>query len=341
MCSCSLLSNLRELTLQNVTVSLPALQPVATRLRELDLFESCLQGSADGFLTRGWTALIALSLRTAQMEDATLTAALELPALEKLDITGFRHQGGVLQLDQLTGSCPNITGLRLQLDSNSGRATQGSGPCCTLLQLGRLADLHIKTEAIHPNVDLELPSSLTVFMVEGPEARNGLVDFSWVLKEAISCIRRGAQLRRLLCCQPEAYLQPMQWGLDLDQQYRRLGGQLSSLQELGLWGGTERLLSALGAVVSSAPHLTSVKIIVTERLPRLEFSPMCSASLQNITVTLVHPANSAPPPPVVLTFLAGCTRLQHVFVQHSGVLTEGTAVKIRCHPCLPQCIVPM
>ena len=48
---CSLLSNLRELTLDNVNVSLPALQPVATRLRELDIYGSCLKGSADGFLT--------------------------------------------------------------------------------------------------------------------------------------------------------------------------------------------------------------------------------------------------------------------------------------------------
>ena len=140
---CSLLSNLRRLRLFNVPVSLPALQPVATRLRELDLKDSRLQDSADGFLTRGWTVLTALSLENARVETATMTAALQLPALEDLDIIGFRHQDGVLQLDQLTGSCTNIRGLKLQLDSDLARGRDGRGPCCSLLRLGRLADLYI------------------------------------------------------------------------------------------------------------------------------------------------------------------------------------------------------
>ena len=53
VCFCSLLTNLRKLTLYKVAVSLPALQPVATRLHELHMPASCLQGRSDGFLTRG------------------------------------------------------------------------------------------------------------------------------------------------------------------------------------------------------------------------------------------------------------------------------------------------
>ena len=72
-----------------------------------------------------------------------MTAALELPALEELDIKGFRHQDGVLQLDQLTDSCSNIRGPRLQLDSDAARSTGGREICCNFMKLGRLAELHI------------------------------------------------------------------------------------------------------------------------------------------------------------------------------------------------------
>ena len=105
MCFCSLLSNLRKLTLRGVAVFLPALQPVATRLHELVLSGSRLQGSADSFLTKDWTALTTLCFVSTRMESAVFTAALQLPALEELDIQDFRHKGGVLQLDQLTSSC--------------------------------------------------------------------------------------------------------------------------------------------------------------------------------------------------------------------------------------------
>ena len=53
-------------------------------------------------------------------------------------------------------------------------------------------------------------------------------------------------------------------------------------------------------------------------------------------------ADDGPLPPVVLTFLPGCTRLQEVLVQfnnNDGI--EGTDVRIRCHPCSPSCIVPL
>ena len=128
MCFRSLLSNLRELTLVGVAVSLPALQPVATRLRELALIGSRLQGSADGFLTRGWTtALTMLSLCEAQVETATLAAAFELPALVNLDITAFRRPGGVSQLDQFTSSCSNIRALKVQLDRSQRGAERAAG----------------------------------------------------------------------------------------------------------------------------------------------------------------------------------------------------------------------
>ena len=51
------MSKLRKLTLKSVVFCLPALQPVATQLLELNVYNSRLQGSSDGFLTRGWTAL--------------------------------------------------------------------------------------------------------------------------------------------------------------------------------------------------------------------------------------------------------------------------------------------
>ena len=339
----SLLTNLRELTLDNVAISLPALQPVAPQLRELDIFGSCLQGSAAGFLTEGWTALTSLRLTHTHMESATLTAALELPALEELDITGFEHQGGVLQLDQLTGSCPNIRGLVFEFSSSMARGREGRGPC-SLLKLGQLADLCILTEfdPVPADLDFDLPASLAEFTLEA--VGNHVADLFWVLREAVRCIRGGAQLRTLSCHQADAPLQPARWGASLDEQYRRLGGQLSTLRELEVWGSTEDLLRALGAVVSSAPHLSCVKVTITEWLPRMELYPISSASLQSITVTIDEPSShcdTTPPPPVVLAFLPGCTRLQHVCVHFVGDLVESTAVKIRCHPCSPSSILPV
>ena len=119
-----------------------------------------------------------------------------------------------------------------------------------------------------------------------------------------------------------------------------------------MWGGTEHLLSALVAVISSAPHLTSVEITITEWLPRMELPPICSASLESITVTVDEERDDedeAPPSrvaPLVLTFLPGCTRLQQVLVRlPSEDLTERTEAKVRCQICChsgsPTCIVPM
>ena len=100
LCSRSLLANLRKLTLISVAIPLPALQPVAMRLRELDVNASRLQGSADGFLTQGWTALTSLSLIDTRLENASWTAALDLPALEHMWLCRFMdHQGWELQVD--------------------------------------------------------------------------------------------------------------------------------------------------------------------------------------------------------------------------------------------------
>ena len=340
----SLLTNLSKLTLHGVAISLLALQPIATRLRELAIDNSRLQGSADGFFTKGWTALTSLSLTHSRVEAASLAAMLNLPALENMNVIFFRHQGGVLQLDQLISGCPQLRRLRLQLSSDSAQGREGSGSCCSLQKLGRLADLYIwvMTKPLHASLDLDLPASLTRLEVMGAEEGDSTVDFFWVLSQAVKCIRRGAQLRSMTCRYTEADLQPAQWGASLDEQYRRLGGQLSSLTELVVWGGTERLLSALCAVISSAPHLTCVHFTTMKWLPRMEFSPICSASLESFTVAVRGPSNEVMAPPLVLTFLPGCTRLQEVLVQlPNKYLTEGTGAKIRCHPCSPTCIVPM
>ena len=338
LCFRSLLSNLCKLTLHGVAVSMPALQPVATRLRELNLDFSRLQGSADGFLTRGWTALTTLSLAYTSVEAATMTAALELPALEEMDIVEFKHQGGLLQLDQLTGGCPKIRGLRLQLDINMARGIDSTGPCCSLLNLGQLADLYIcmSEPPLHANLELALPASLTHFEVDECNTDSCVVDFFWALSVAAKCLCRGAQLRKVTCRGAVVYLQPAQWGASLDEQYRRLGGQLSGLKELAVCSSQESLLRALSAVVSSAPNLTCVTLTLLETLPHLELPAICSASLERFIVDGDIPISS-----LVLTFLPGCTRLQKVLVQIYDFCSEGNAVKIRCHSCSPTCIVPV
>ena len=72
------------------------------RLRTLSPTNVSLEGSADGFLTAGWTALTSLSFSRSCAAKDNMSSALELPALEMLRNRLFRHRGGVLQLDQLT-----------------------------------------------------------------------------------------------------------------------------------------------------------------------------------------------------------------------------------------------
>ena len=334
-----MLSNLRKLSLAHVAISLPALQPAAARLQELELRSSRLQSSAAGFLTRGWTALTSLSLAQIRMENDTLTAALNLPALEDMRlgwVTG--HRGRELQVDQLTGSCPQISRLEFQLEESLAPASDLDRQRCRLGNLTRLADLHVMDWSLQASVDLDLPPSLTQLRFGGFRQSGGdAADLFWALQEAVKCVRRGAQLHRLVCQGAEAYLQPAQWGASLDEQYRRLGGQLGCLKELAVWGGQEELLSAVGAVASAAPSLVRLEIIITEPLPSVEVSPICSASLESIKVQS-YPGSA--PPQVLLTLLPGCIRLREVVVR-CGQAVEGAAVKIRCHGISRRCIVPV
>ena len=350
-CCCalrSLLTNLRKLTLVCVAaVSLPALQPIAAQLRELHLQSSHLQGSADGFLTRGWTVLTRLFLRYAEVESDTMTAALKLPALQEMNTEGFRHQGGVLQLEQLTSSCPNVRALTFQLDDSMVQGREGSGRCCNLQSLGRLTDVCLWTlfDPPNANADLDLPASLTHLEFDDARIADCSVDFFWALSEAAKCVRRGAHLRELVCMNAKLYLQPAQWGASLDEQYRRLGGQLTSLHELEVAGHAGLLLGAFGAVISAAPNLTCASLTITflEWLPDVELPPICSASLTSIAVSVVVMRHGGPLlPPLVLTFQPECARLQEVLVRFGEYCpTSGRAVKIRCHCCSSACIVPL
>ena len=344
-----MLSNLRKLTLDSVVVSLPALQPAATRLQGLELLYSRLQGSADSFLTNGWTALTSLALTHIRMDNATLTAALELPALEHVClgwVTG--HRGRELLVDQLTGgSCPQVSRLEFQLREDLTQASEaGRQQSYRLGNLTRLAELHVSdwSHQAHVDLDLDLPPSLTQLKFSGLKGGGSrAVDFFWALREAARCAGRGAHLHRLICECAEAYLQPAQWGASLDEQHRRLGGQLGSLRklEVEVRGTQEQLLSAVGAVASAAPSLVRLKIIVADPVPCVEVSPICSASLESIRVQLNFSNRpELPPPQVLLAFLPGCTRLREVVVR-CGRAVEGAAVKIRCHGFSRRCIVPV
>ena len=202
LCLCSLLSSLRRLTLGRVKVSLPALQPIATRLHELNIHGSRLQGSAEGFLTKGWTALTSLALTNTRMEDATLSAALELPAVEGVDICWFEgHQGGELQIDQLIGSCPQISRLEFQL-LWSQRLRQASRQSCTLVDFKRLVNLNIMSCSVQTNMDLDLPLSLTQLQFGGyMGGGTGSVDFFWALQ-------RGCEVRQARGAAAQADLPP-------------------------------------------------------------------------------------------------------------------------------------
>ena len=334
-----LLANLRKLSLASVALSMQALQPAAARLQEVKLRSSRLQGSADGFLTRGWTALTSLSLAQIRMENATLTAALNLPALESARLCWVRgHQGRELQIDQLTGSCPQISRLEFQLGGSLAQASDADRQRCRLGKLSRLADLHVMDWSLQANVDLDLPPSLTQLRFEGfRQSGSDPVDFFWALDEAVKCVRRGAQLHRLICQGADAYLQDEQWGPSLDEQHRQVGGALGCLKELTVWGAQEQLFSAVGAVASAAPSLVRLEIIVTEPPPSVEVSPICSASLESIKVQFYH---ESAPPQVLLTFLPGCTRLREVVVRCQRAV-EGAAVKIRCQGFSRRCIAPV
>ena len=286
LCFRRLLHNLRKLTLDTVAVPLPALQPVATRLHALSLSGSRLEGSADGFLTEGWTALTSLSLNQTRMQNATLTAALKLPALQDVRIFWFTgHQGGELHLHQLTGSCPQVSSLEFQLGRCLRQVTGASRQRCRVIDLIQLVDLHVMDCSLQTKMDLDLAPSLTQLKFGGLlMGGSSSVDFFWALREAVKCIGRGAQLHKLICSYAKAYLQHVQWGANLDEQHRRIGGMLGGLRELEVWGAQDQLFSAVGAVATAAPSLVRLEIVPEYPLSRVEVSPICSASLESVRV---------------------------------------------------------
>ena len=309
------------------------------RLQALDLSACYLQGSADGFLIAGWTALTSLFLRSFTRADDNMCLALQLPALQVVSITDFRHRGGLLKLNQLSGSCLQISCLELECSlAQPSKASEQS----SLLNLSRLADLHIIDRSHHAKMDLGLPPSLTRLQVRGHQCDGHFrMDLFWVLLQAVKCIRRGGQLHTLDITMTEASFQPAQWGATLEQQFRHLGGQLNSLKELEVSGGEDPLLSAILAAASSAPNLTRLKFSTSCN----ELPPICSASLESIVVVYCDDSDNsslAPPPPVLLTLLPGCIRLQEVLVQHRArPPEEGSVVSICCCSSHPSCIVPL
>ena len=200
------------------------LQAVATRLQSLEILDSRLRGSAHGFLSAGWIALTHLNLCASDMEDDVLTA-VNLPAVELLDIIGFGHQGGMLQVDQL--SCPQLRMLGCQLDSSLARASEGSRQWFNLLHLNRLADLELKCSSVQATMDLGLPASLQHLAVQDSKDTDD-VDLKWVLREVVKGIRSGVNLGSLNCAgtAPSSHPEGMPWGDSSVAHYGELGKQL-------------------------------------------------------------------------------------------------------------------
>ena len=130
-------------------------------------------------------------------------------------------------------------------------------------------------------------------------------------------------------------------GGSLHEQYRRLGGELGSLRELEVSGSGEPLLHAVSGLASSVPSLARLKLDAKELLPPMQLPPICSASLESITVVCSAAGHAMTRQPVLLTLLRGCARLREVLVQFHNAPREGTAVKIRCHCCSRRCISPL
>ena len=344
ICGRSLLSNLRKLSLDNVSLSLPALQPVATRLQSLDILDSFLCGSAAGFLSVGWTALTSLSITGSWVESDALTA-LNLPALESLAIVSFAFgeyfNYPLLQPSQLC--CPQLSSLLYDFDSTQevdGRR------CCSLLHLPRLATLiMICDDDEAARMDVALPASLEHLTVQAASlgGASQRVPLKWVLLEAVKCIGNGAHLRALTCanCVPSPHPEGTPWGASSVAHYRECAEQLRGLKDLrlSLYGNAETMLSATSVMASSAPDLTRLEFEFENQLDHFELPPICSASLKSVTGRY---SNTVPPRPVVLGFLPGCTQLRdvHVHFDHDPP-REGTSVKIRCHCISERCIMPL
>ena len=328
------------LSLDTVNFSLPTLQPVASRLQTLEISYSRLRGSAVGFLSAGWTALKDLSLRDSWLEDDVLTA-VNLPALEAVDIINYEHQGCTLRVDQLC--CPQLRFLAFQLDSSQAHASEGSSHFCSLVNLPRLARLVVLLVPHQAIMDLSLPASLEVLTVQGSTGTDS-VDLKWVLLEAAKGCRSGGHLRMLTCSDtaPSSHPEGMAWGASSFARYKELGGQLMGLTDLHVYGRATTLLSAISAVASSAPCLTCLKFGIEEELDDLVLPPISSASLKSITGRYRLTGQSVLPPQVALTFLPGCTQLRDARVQfHDSLPKKGTSVKICCHSTSQRCIVPL
>ena len=161
--------------MDNVSFSLPPLQPVATRLQHLEFAGSHLRGSAAGFLSAHWTAVTSLWLHNTRVIDDVLTT-LHLPALEHLEVIGFDHRGGVLLPDQLC--CPKLCSLELQLDGSLVGDGTGSRQRRSLLNLARLTSLNIRHSSHLATMDLGLPASLTRLVVYDQSTSE---DLEWAL----------------------------------------------------------------------------------------------------------------------------------------------------------------
>ena len=282
---------------------------------------------------------------------------LNLPALESLNIGefGFGHAAtrGFLQPDQLC--CPQLSSLVFSFDTcPETLASKGSRQCYSLLNLPRLATLSLKCYYVQATwMDLGLPASLTHLTVQQTVGHER-VDLKWVLLQAGTGISSGAQLQSLTCADtmPSSHPEGMPWGASSNAHYRGLGERLSGLKDLSIYGRATTLLSAASAVACSAPDLTRLEFRVEEELEDFELPPICSASLKTISgrFKLMCYDKVAPPPPVILTILPGCTQLRDVHVQfyhnYSNMpkefqrnLLEGASVKIRCHCTSPRCIM--
>ena len=243
---------MRKLSLSLITIQLPALQPVATRLHSLNIKWSDLLGSADGFLSVGWTALTSLDINSSRVTDGVLRA-LHLPALKLLRINTFPdHRDEWLQPDQLC--CPQLCSLALQANCSLPQADEGSRQCCSLLHLTRLTALTVKYHSGQGALDLALPASLmrlTVFDMSGSTK----ADLRWALLDAAKCIEGGAQLRSLTCTSYVSSSHPegMPWGASSISHYKELGGQLLGLTDLSVHGKGPTLPSALG-MLSAQSH---------------------------------------------------------------------------------------
>ena len=340
VCWRSLLSNLRKLSLINVSFPLPALQPVATRLQSLDIFASRLGGSADGFLSMVWTALTALCLDGSRVTDGVLSA-VNLPVLKDLRLAGFQHQGGVLQPVQLC--CPQLCSLAFELDRMPQKPSTGSRQCCSLLNLARLTTLFITRYSHQAIMGLGLPSSLTRLTVQD---WSEVADIEWVLLQAAKCIRGGPQLRSLIfdniSSSPQdvsPHPEVVPWGASSNAHCRQLGQQLSGLEDLYVgYGNGPTVLSALGAVACTAPSLTRLQFS-THGPNGMALPPICSASLKSIRLYM-QTSLKVPPLPITLTFLPGCIQLRDVYVQFLNTPKEGAYVKVCCHCISERCIMP-